>query len=85
MHIFTKQFQPTLSKKASEVRKNRKYSQARMAECLRIDPRSYSDLEHGRYCLSAPTLILLELMMTEVELLLFLKELKGIVYEMECV
>lgn len=83
MHTFTKQFQPTLSKKACEVRKNRKYSQSRMAEYLHIDTRSYCDLEHGRYCLSAPTLILLELMMTEVELLLFLHELQEVVQELE--
>lgn len=83
MHTLTKQLQPTLSRKAGEVRKSRKYSQARMAEYLHIDTRSYSDLEHGRYCLSAPTLILLELMMTDVELLLFLEELQNVILETE--
>lgn len=83
MHTFTKRLQPTLSRKAGEVRKNRKYTQARMAEYLHIDTRSYSDLEHGRYCLSAPTLILLELMMTDIELMLFLEELQSMIREPE--
>lgn len=85
MHIYTKQLQSTLSRKAYEVRKKRKISQQSMAECLRIDTRSYCDLEHGRYCFSAPSLILLELMMTEMELLLFLEELQNAIQKMEAI
>ena len=85
MHTFSKELQPTLSQKAREVRTDRKYSQEKMAQKLHIDTRSYSDLEHGRYCFSAPSLILMELLMTEVELLMFIRELGEVVRELECV
>lgn len=84
MHAYTKLFQPMLSKTVHRVRVERKYTQATMAERLHIDTRSYCDLEHGYFCFSAPSLILLELMMTEMELLIFIHELQDFVQNLEC-
>ena len=35
-----------------------------MAEALRVSDRAYSDLEHGKYCFSAISLLFLLLVMT---------------------
>lgn len=83
MHAYTKGLQPALARKAYEIRKDRHYSQENMAHALRIAPRSYSDLEHGIFCFSAPSLILLELMMSELELLRFIHELEEVVGKLE--
>ena len=61
-------FQPVLASYAKAFRKAHGYTQEDMAERLMIDVRSYSDLDHGIYCFSAVTLILLLLLLTEAEL-----------------
>ena len=48
----------------------------RMAELLRISPRSYFDIEHGKYCCSAITLIFFMLILSKADVLDFLDEFR---------
>lgn len=48
-----------LSTELSSLRQQKALTQKAMAEQLHISSRAYSDLEHGRYAASAPTLMLL--------------------------
>ena len=48
-----------LSKELYSLRQQKSLTQEAMAEQLRISSRAYSDLEHGRYVASAPTLLFL--------------------------
>lgn len=69
-------FQVVLTDYAKTFRKKNGYTQEDMAELLGIDVRSYSDLDHGIYCFSAVTLILLLLVLTEEELRPLFKQLR---------
>ena len=60
-------------------RKDRDLSQDRMAEVLRISPRSYIDQEHLKYSFSALSLIFFLLALTEDEVLLFLRGFRQLV------
>ena len=48
-----------LSTELSSLRQQKALTQEAMAEQLHISSRAYSDLEHGRYAASAPTLMFL--------------------------
>ena len=48
-----------LSERAWETRRKMGWSQEQMSEQLRITPRAYGDLEHGKYCFSAFALLFL--------------------------
>ena len=52
------------------------FTQEQMAELLRISPRSYFDIEHGKYCCSAITLIFFMLILSKAEVLDFLEEFR---------
>ena len=54
-----------LSDFTTRLRKSRGLTQEEMAEELRITSRAYSDLERGKYCLSATSLIFLLLILDE--------------------
>ena len=56
-----------------------KYSQERMAEALHISPRSYVDLEHGKYFFSASTFIFFLSTLPEKESLQLLKKLRAFI------
>lgn len=53
-----------LSRWVKEVRTHNSWKQWKMAEALRVSDRAYSDLEHGKYCVSAISLLFLLLVMT---------------------
>lgn len=58
-------------------------SQEKMAENLRISVRAYGDLERGKYCFSAVSLLFLLLLLDEDQLLGFLGDFRGRVYTFE--
>ena len=58
MHAYTKLVKKFLNGYMAETREQRGMSKEEMSERLRIEPRSYADLEKERYCLSAPSLML---------------------------
>lgn len=55
------------------------YTQERMAEALHISPRSYVDLEHGKYFFSTSTFIFFLSALPEKECLQLLKELRSFI------
>lgn len=57
MHAYTKLVKKFLNGYMAETREQRGMSKEEMSERLRIEPRSYADLEKERYCLSAPSLM----------------------------
>ena len=72
-----------LSTHAEALRKARNLSQEQMAEQLRITPRAYSNLCHGKFCFSIRPLLFLILMMDTEELHAFLAMLRGEIYALE--
>lgn len=57
MHTYTDIVKPFLCGHLIRTRKARQLTKTAMSKWLRIDPRSYPNLENGRYCLSAPSLL----------------------------
>lgn len=53
-------------------------SQENAAELLDISTRSYSNLEHGKYCLSTPTLLIFLVTISEDEVLRIIRECRVI-------
>ena len=53
------------SRSARDLRRKLRLSQEEMAERLHITSRAYSDLERGKYCLSATSLVFLLLLLDE--------------------
>ena len=72
-----------LAETANTLRKHRDLTQDEMAEHLRITSRAYGDLERGKYCFSAVTLLFLLLMLSEEEAASLLKEFRRRVDELE--
>ena len=68
---------------AGPMRASRKLTQEKMAEQLRITPRAYGDLERGKYCFSASTLLFFLLAMREDELFGFLNGFRWGVRQLE--
>lgn len=66
-----------------DYRTELQYSQERMAEALHISPRSYVDLEHGKYFFSASTFIFFLSVLPEEESLRLLKELREFIERIE--
>lgn len=64
-------------------RKERGYSQERMAELLHIAPRSYIDQEHGKYSFSALSVIFFLIAIPEERVLSLLCAFKKLVKEEE--
>lgn len=62
--ILTRDF---LASYISALRVKKQLTQEEMAEKLRISSRAYGDLERGKYCFSAITLLFLLLMLDEDE------------------
>ena len=57
-------------------RSENQLTQEQMAELLHISPRSYFDIEHGKYCCSAITLIFFMLILSKADVLDFLDEFR---------
>ena len=78
--ILTKEF---LAEHTTTLRKLRSLTQDEMAERLRITSRAYGDLERGKYCFSAITLLFLLLMLSEAELKDLLDRFRERVHSLE--
>lgn len=72
-----------LSEYTDTLRKNKHLTQEEMAEHLHITSRAYGDLEKGKYCFSAITLLFLFLMLDDDEVKAFLNEFRKRVKELE--
>lgn len=72
-----------LTEYTDALRKLRDLTQDEMAERLRITSRAYGDLERGKYCFSAITLLFLFLMLSEAELKDLLGRFRERVYDLE--
>lgn len=69
-------FQKFLRKSVRTFRSRNAISQERMAELLHVSPRSYFDQEHGKYGFSSTSLISYLLLLSDDEVLLFLKDFR---------
>lgn len=72
-----------LAEYTDTLRKLRNLTQDEMAERLRITSRAYGDLERGKYCFSAITLLFLMLMLSDDEWKAFLEGFRKRVYDLE--
>lgn len=72
MHTYNYFVKSFLSEHVRDVRAKKGVSKADMAGCLRIDPRSYADLEKGISCFSAPSLLFYMSSMEKQELVNFM-------------
>ncbi|WP_394272271.1 helix-turn-helix transcriptional regulator [Butyricicoccus sp.] len=79
MLTYKTSFRNHLATKLKRYRHSHKLSQETMSEYLRISPRSYVDIERGRYGMSAHTLVMFMLMMSDTEVLQLIDELRKIV------
>lgn len=75
MLIYKTIFQNHMRGKLKSYRHTHNLSQECMSEYLRISPRSYADIEHGRYGMSAHTLVMFMLLMSDSEILQLMQEL----------
>lgn len=78
MRMYQSLLKKFLSERVYEKRMQLQYSQERMAEVLHISPRSYIDLEHGKYGFSILTFIFFLLLLSEEEVLQLLKDFKNL-------
>lgn len=65
----------------SAIRRNNRLTKEGMAEQLHISPRSYSDLERGKYCSSSSVLLLLLSLLPNNEILLVVRGFRTFVEE----
>ena len=72
-----------LSTYSDMLRANRKLSQERMAEMLRISSRAYGDLERGKYCFSSTSLLFMMNMMENEEVGMLLEGFQEQVEQLE--
>lgn len=59
MHMYNEFVKNFLSSYVKNMRKTKGLSKTEMSAHLRIDPRSYADLESGKYCFSSASLLFL--------------------------
>lgn len=76
-------FKAFTAERLKPFRKSKALSQEKMSERLRLTPRAYSDLEAGRACFSARSLIFLLLSMSKEEVWNLLLEIRQLVDENE--
>lgn len=73
--------QDFLAERIRRFRAERSYTQEHMAECLRISPRSYIDLEHKRYGCSALTALFFLLMLDNEARMRLFSDLRELIEE----
>lgn len=81
MHNYTLIFRPHLIRLSENCREKMHYTQEKMAESLHISARAYNNVKRDRQSLSASTLIFLLMMLSEEEVLAFLREMRTLVAE----
>lgn len=72
-----------LAEYTDALRKLRSLTQDEMAERLRITSRAYGDLERGKYCFSAITLLFLLILLSDVERKDFLDRFRERIHDLE--
>lgn len=83
MHQYANYIQPALAKLLKEIRRKRHYTQERMAECLRISTRCYSNLELGKSRFSCPSLFFFFVMLTDAEVLVAVHIFRGVARDID--
>lgn len=83
MSSYKKKLNDFLREKMRSYRKEHDYSQERMAEMIRIAPRSYFDQEHGKYGFSALSLVMFLFAVPEEEMVEMLGEIRSLLGSME--
>lgn len=73
MRIYKTLTREFLSQYTDALRKRLDLTQEKMAESLRITYRAYGDLERGKYCFSAASLLFLLLLLKDEEVIELLK------------
>lgn len=76
MHTYNDVVKSFLLGYLRRTRSARHLTKAAMSAWLRIDPRSYPDLEKGRYCLSTPCLLFLLAGLEDQEVLDLLRQFR---------
>lgn len=76
MRMYRSLLKKFLSERVYEKRLQLQYTQERMAKALHISPRSYIDLEHGKYGFSILTFIFFLLLLSEDEVLQLLRDFR---------
>lgn len=69
-------FRDYLTKSVRSFRLERNMTQEKMAEQLQVTARAYGDLERGKFCLSAVTLLRFQMMLSNDELIEFMDALR---------
>jgi len=83
MRIYAALTRKYLSQYTHALRAKLNLTQEKMAEALRITYRAYGNLERGKSCFSAASLLFLLLLLEDAEVLEFLKEFKQRVHHFE--
>lgn len=65
-----------LTNSVRSFRLERNMTQEKMAEQLRVTARAYGDLERGKFCFSAVTLLYFQMMLSNDELIEFMDTLR---------
>lgn len=81
MHQYQSLLKEFLTVRVHSYRLTLQCSQERMAEKLRISPRSYIDLERGKYGFSATTFAFFLLILSEEDVLNLLRSLRKLIEE----
>lgn len=84
MHPYQSLLKKFLSNRVRDYRANHQYSQEYIAELLLISPRSYIDLEHGKYCFSTSTFIAFLRLLTDEEVLRLLQDFQNLLERKGC-
>lgn len=69
-------FRDYLTKSVRSFRLEQNMTQEKMAEQLRVTARAYGDLERGKFCFSAVTLLRFQMMLSNDELIKFMDTLR---------
>ncbi len=83
MKIYNGLVKSFLSELVGKLRYDLNISQEKMSEYLRISTRAYGDLERGRFCFSATSLLFLMACLDEKDVLKLLDEFKKLIDEVE--
>lgn len=76
MHFYKDVVKRYLAKYVCKIRVKQGLTKEKMAEYLRISPRSYFDLERGRFCFSGPSLIFFLAMLSDEDVICLLNDFR---------
>lgn len=65
------------------ARKNKERTQEQMAEEMRISSRAYGDLERGKFCFSALSLLFFLFTLKDEEILQFIQDFRTALFQVE--